>query len=97
MLIAGNGLEGLMMAQKEKPDLMILDVMLPGLDGFEVCNRLRNEPETAKLPIMMLSAKGQDVDRATGLRMGADEYLGKPIDRDLLISTVQSLMAKKNS
>ncbi len=94
VLTASNGLEGLFKAQEEKPDLLILDVMLPGLDGFEVCNSLRAELETARLPILMLSAKGQDADKSIGLTIGADEYLTKPVERSILLSTIKSLLAK---
>ncbi|MFA4837257.1 MAG: response regulator [Dehalococcoidia bacterium] len=97
VLNATNGLVGLMMAQKEKPDLLVLDVMLPGLDGFEVCNRLRADPKTARLPILMLSAKGQDADKSTGMKVGADMYLTKPVDRAVLLSTIESMLAKVES
>jgi len=92
---ASNGMTGLRMATEDKPDLLILDVMLPGIDGFEICSRLRNEPQTAKLPIMMLSAKGQESDKTTGLKVGADEYLTKPVDRELLLEKITTLLAKE--
>jgi len=94
VLTASNGLQGLMTAQKEKIDLLILDVMLPGLDGYEVCNRLRSDPETANLPIIMLSAKGQDADRTTGLQVGASEYLSKPIENATLLGKISSWLGK---
>lgn len=93
MLTATNGLEGLDKARNSSPDLLTLDVMLPGMDGFEVCDRLRNDPETANLPVIMLSAKGQDVDKSAGSRAGADEYLTKPVDRAVLIKKVETLLA----
>ena len=92
VVTATNGMTGLRMAKEEKPDLLILDVMLPGLDGFEICSRLRNDPETDKLPIIMLSAKGQEADKNTGLKVGANEYLTKPVDRELLLKTMTSLL-----
>jgi DNA-binding response OmpR family regulator len=94
VVTATNGMTGLRMAQEEKPDLMVLDVMLPGLDGFEICHRLRQAPLTANLPIIMLSAKGQEADKSTGLKVGASEYLTKPIDRTLLLEKITSLLAK---
>jgi len=94
VITASNGMTGLRMAREEKPDLLILDVMLPGLDGFEICNRLRNDPQTATLPIIMLSAKGQEADKATGLKVGANEYLTKPVDRVLLLDKLTSLLGK---
>ncbi len=93
--LASNGLEGLRMAQQDPPDLLILDVMLPGLDGFEVCHRLRSEPATAKLPIVMLSAKGQDADKVTGLKVGANVFFTKPVDRQVLLDTVSKLLAEQ--
>jgi DNA-binding response OmpR family regulator len=95
VLTAINGLDGLRKAKEEKPDLLILDVMLPGLDGFEVCHRLRAETQTAQLPILMLSAKGQAADKAMGLSVGANEYLTKPVERSVLLSTIETLLAAK--
>ena len=92
VVTATNGMTGLRMANEENPDLVILDVMLPGLDGFEICSRLRKEPQTAELPIIMLSAKGQEADKNTGLKVGANEYLTKPVDRELLLKTITSLL-----
>jgi DNA-binding response OmpR family regulator len=96
VLTASNGMAGLRKAKDEKPNLLILDVMLPGLDGFEVCSRLRAEPQTAHLPILMLSAKGQDADKSTGLKVGADDYLTKPVERAVLIGKVETLLAAKS-
>jgi DNA-binding response OmpR family regulator len=81
------------MAKEGSPDLLILDIMLPGLDGFEICSQLRQNPPTANLPIIMLSAKGQEADKTTGLKVGANEYLTKPVDRTLLLERVTSLLA----
>jgi two-component system alkaline phosphatase synthesis response regulator PhoP len=97
VLTAQNGLEGLKKARESNPDLLILDVMLPGIDGFEICYSLRGEPETADLPILMLSAKGQEVDKATGLKMGANDYLTKPVDRVVLLEKVASLLAARDT
>ena len=91
---ASNGMTGLRMAREDKPDLLILDVMLPGIDGFEICSQLLNEPQTAKLPIIMLSAKGQDADKTTGLEVGANEYLTKPVDRAVLLEKLAALLAE---
>jgi DNA-binding response OmpR family regulator len=78
VLSAANGIDGLRKARAEKPDLVILDVMLPGLDGFEVCDRLRRDPETAHIPVLMMSGKAQATDDATAHTVGANEYLVKP-------------------
>lgn len=93
VVTAANGLEGMRKAKQEAPDLIILDVMLPGLDGFEVCHRLRSDPETAHVPIMMLSAKAQEVDKATGLKTGADYYLVKPAAPSEIMNQVETLLA----
>jgi len=96
VLTALNGLVGLRKAKEENPDLLILDVMLPGIDGFEVCHRLRAESQTAQLPILMLSVKGQEADRSTGLEVGANEYLTKPVERSVLLSKKEALLAAKS-
>ena len=92
VLTAANGLEGLKKALQEKPDLVILDVMLPGMDGFDVCHRLRSEPQTAKTPIIMLSAKGQEMDKTTGLQVGADCYMSKPWSRTELLPKIATML-----
>lgn len=92
VLTAMNGLDGLTKAKGENPDLLILDVMLPGIDGFEVCHRLRAESQTAQLPILMLSAKGQAADKTMGLEVGANEYLTKPVERLVLLGKVEALL-----
>ncbi len=95
VLTAMNGLEGLTKVKEENPDLLILDVMLPGIDGFEVCHRLRAEPQTAQLPILMLSAKGQEADKSMGLQVGANEYLTKPVERLVFLGKVEALLGAK--
>ena len=92
---ASNGMTGLRMVKENPPDLLILDVMLPGLDGFEICSQLRGEPTTASLPIIMLSAKGQETDKETGLKVGANEYLTKPVNRELLLETINKLLSEQ--
>jgi len=95
VIAALNGLEGIRKAHNDRPDLVILDVMLPGMDGFEICHRLRAEPDTAQLPILMLSAKAQQIDKDTGLKVGADDYLPKPAAPAEIINRVEALLAKK--
>ena len=92
---AKNGLEGLRKAQTNDLDLIISDVMMPGSDGFELCQRLRAEPRTSRLPIIMLSAKSREVDKATGLKAGADDYLTKPVKHSEIVSRVEALLAEK--
>jgi DNA-binding response OmpR family regulator len=95
VITASNGILGLQMATQQSPDLVLLDIMLPGLDGFEVCRRLREGSNTANISIVMLSGKAQETDRDTGLKMGADDYLIKPVDRQELIDTVNKLVNHK--
>jgi DNA-binding response OmpR family regulator len=92
VISAANGLQGLRKAKEENPSILILDVMLPGLDGFEVCHRLKAEPSKAGLPIIMMSAKGQDTDKTTALKVGANEFFAKPVDRVVLLAKIKELL-----
>jgi two-component system, OmpR family, alkaline phosphatase synthesis response regulator PhoP len=98
VISASNGLVGLRKAKEEIPALLLLDVMLPGLDGFEVCHRLRADSVTSSLPIIMMSAKGQDTDKSTAMRVGANEFFAKPVDRVVLLDKILELLGlpKKN-
>ena len=93
VITASDGLEGLAKAQNEHPDLVILDIMLPGLDGYEVCYKLRQKLEPSVMPILMLSAKARQDDMDTGLRIGADAYLSKPVSPSILVVKVTELLA----
>jgi CheY-like chemotaxis protein/MinD-like ATPase involved in chromosome partitioning or flagellar assembly len=95
VLAAPNGLEGLKIAQESRPDLIVLNVMLPGIDGFEVCHRLRTEPRTASSLIMMLSGRARQIDIANGLNMGADDYLTKPAAPSEIVNRIESLLVQK--
>ncbi len=97
VITASNGLDGIRKAQSESPDLVILDVMLPGMDGFEIAIRLRTDPATSKILILMFSAKTQDIDRETGAKVGADDYLNKPAAPAEIIARVEKLLANKVS
>jgi CheY-like chemotaxis protein len=81
VLIARNGVEGLKKTREEMPDLIVLDVMMPGMDGYEVCRQLKTDPGTRQIPILMLTAKGQLQDKVKGFNLGADDYLAKPYDK----------------
>ena len=86
VLLAEDGLEGLEAASRESVDLVLLDLMLPHLDGLEVCRRLKRDVRTSRLPVIMLTAKGEPVDRIVGLELGADDYITKPFNlRELLL------------
>jgi DNA-binding response OmpR family regulator len=95
VIAATNGLEGMRRARYEAPDLVILDVMLPGMDGFEICHRLRAEANTSQIPILMFSAKAQEIDKDTGMKVGADDYLPKPAAPAEIVSHVEKLLAGK--
>ncbi len=95
VLTAPDGSAGLQMARDENPDLIILNVMLPGIDGLEVCHRLRVEPGMAQTPVLMLSGKAQPADIANGLSIGADDYLTKPAAPSEIVRRVESLLARK--
>src|SRR5688500_3125755 len=83
---ASTGPEAIEAAKRLQPSLVILDLMLPGLSGTEVCRRLRADPETRDIPIIMLSAKGEEIDRVVGFEVGADDYVAKPFSaRELLL------------
>lgn len=80
-------------ASRELPDLIVLDVMMPGMDGWEVCTRLKASPETADVPIIFLSARTQDQDRERGMRLGVSAYVTKPFDPEELIRLAKTLVA----
>ncbi len=92
--VAQSGEEALEMISKEKPDLVLLDIMLPGVDGFEVCEIIRLNPEWRNTRIIFLTAKGRDVDIAKGMVLGADEYITKPFSNQQIIDAVTKLLKK---
>ncbi len=94
VVTATNGTEGLKAVKTERPDLIILDLMLPEVDGLEVCKRIRNAPETATLPIIMLTAKAEEFDTVIGLELGADDYVTKPFSPKALVSRVKALLRR---
>lgn len=94
VVTAATGEEGLRVVNREKPDLLILDLVLPGLDGLEVCRRLRRDPDTAQLPILILSGKGEATDRVTGLEVGADDYVAKPFNATEVVARVKALLRR---
>jgi len=91
---ASTGSEGLKQVRAEKPDLVVLDLMLPEIDGLEVCKRLRSAPETAMLPIIMLTAKAEESDTIIGLELGADDYVTKPFSPKTLVARVKALLRR---
>ncbi len=93
-LLASDGLTALRLAQEQRPDLLVLDLMLPGLDGLEICRQLRRDPMTASLPIIMLTAKAAEVDRVVGLEVGADDYIVKPFSPRELVARVKAVLRR---
>lgn len=91
-----TGEEALDEAINFKPDLILLDLMLPGVDGFDVCRDLKTQPETREIPVIMLTAKSEDIDVVTGLELGADDYITKPFSPRVLVARVRAILRKKS-
>lgn len=91
---AASGEEALRQVRATPPDLVLLDLMMPDMDGLEVCRRLRQDPATAALPIVMLTAKGDEVDRVLGLEIGADDYVVKPFSPKELLARVKAVLRR---
>ncbi|MEM6527903.1 MAG: response regulator transcription factor [Chloroflexota bacterium] len=89
-----NGEEGLALIRGEKPDLVVLDIMLPGLDGLSICRMVRNDPATAEVPIIMLTARGTEVDKIVGLESGADDYIVKPFGLGEFLARVRAVLRR---
>jgi DNA-binding response OmpR family regulator len=94
VITAVDGASALEAAHRETPDLVILDIMLPEMDGLEVCRLLRGKSETATTPIMILTAKGDEIDKVVGLEVGADDYVVKPFGRRELLARVRALLRR---
>jgi DNA-binding response OmpR family regulator len=90
---AENGEEALKLVREYNPDVMLLDVMMPKLDGREVCRRIKADPQTAHVPVIFLSARAQDMDVNSGLELGASAYITKPFDPVDLLQTVERVLA----
>jgi putative two-component system response regulator len=95
VITATDGIEALELVKKDHPDLVLLDVMMPRMDGYEVCQRLKASPEGKLLPVVMVTALGQIADRVRGLEVGADDFIVKPIERVELVARVRSLLRVK--
>jgi DNA-binding response OmpR family regulator len=94
VLASYNGEDALNQARKENPDLVLLDIMLPKLDGYKVCRLLKFDERYKHIPILMLSAKTQEKDKIIGMETGADEYITKPFDMDELIGKIKAYLNK---
>jgi len=90
------GEEALPLIAKHSPDLILLDLMLPGIGGLEICETLRSEQKTSEIPIIMLTAKGEESDVVKGLELGADDYITKPFSIKVLLARIQTILRRKN-
>ena len=94
--VAMDGREGLNKAVNDLPDLILLDLMLPSIDGIDICKKLKNKDRTKDIPIIMLTAKGHETDKILGLEIGADDYITKPFTPELLIAKIDNLLKSRN-
>ena len=92
-----DGEEAVRAARQRPPDVLILDIILPGLDGFEICKAFRRDPDLERVPILMLSARDEEVDIVTGLELGADDYLAKPFSPRVLVARVRNLLRRRSA
>jgi DNA-binding response OmpR family regulator len=94
VVTAADGEEGIKKAKSEKPDIIVLDIMMPKMDGYEACKRLKTDPNTKSIPVILLTAKGREVDRKLGSQAGADDYVVKPFSPGRLIERVEGMMKR---
>lgn len=97
VLIAKDGLEGVELAKNHQPDLIVLDVVMPNLNGYDTCKKLKSTPETESIPVIFLSAKNTTADVTYGISMGADDYLPKPFDHKELLARIKSRLARSQT
>jgi twitching motility two-component system response regulator PilH len=91
--VATDGAEGIRLARQMQPDLIFMDIVMPGMNGYQATRTLVNDPDTRAIPIVMVTSKGQEADRVWGLRQGAVEYLVKPVSPDQLVEKAQATLA----
>ena len=92
VITAGDGESGVEMAKAEKPDLILMDVVMPGLNGFQATRQLSKDAETSSIPVVMVTTKDQETDKTWGMRQGAKEYVVKPVLADELIAKIKAVM-----
>jgi twitching motility two-component system response regulator PilH len=93
---AGDGLEAMELIKQDCPDILVLDVVMPRMNGYELCRKLKADPKTEKVLVVMCSTKGEEFDRYWGMRQGADAYIAKPFQPAELISTIKQLTRKES-
>lgn len=96
VISAGDGIEALEQIQQDRPDIVVLDIVMPRMNGYELCRRLKDNPKTKELPVVMCSTKGEEFDRYWGMRQGANAYIAKPFQPQELVSTVRKLLRNPN-
>jgi DNA-binding response OmpR family regulator len=94
VMVARTGIEGLQLARRHRPDLFILDIIMPGADGYQVCRQIRGDPLLKELPVLFLTAKGKDEDKIEGFTAGADDYLSKPFNMEELQLRVEAILRR---
>lgn len=94
LLVEVDGLNGLRAVEREKPDLVILDIMLPGQSGLDVCRKIKSNPATKEIPVIMISAKSEELDVVLGLELGADDYVAKPFSPKILFSRIRAVLRR---
>ena len=97
VITANNGLDALKKVKENKPDLLLLDLMLPGMDGLDVCKEIKRDKETSKTSIIMLTAKSEELDKILGLELGADDYITKPFSIRDLLARVKAVLRRSSS
>ncbi|MGC4064356.1 MAG: response regulator [Polyangiaceae bacterium] len=95
--VAGRGQEGLRLAQQTKPDLVLLDLMLPDVSGTEVCRTLKSQPDTKAIPVVMVTARGEEIDRVVGFEIGADDYVVKPFSVRELLLRISAILRRQHT
>ena len=95
LFLAEDGEKALTLARKHAPDIILLDLMLPGVDGLEVCRTLKKDPELQRIPVMMVTAKGEEMDRVVGLELGADDYVVKPFSLREVVLRIRKMLDRR--
>ena len=96
VVTATNGEQALQKVRDEKPDLVVLDIMMPKLDGYETCKRLKADADTKDVPVILLSAKGRNVDQKVGFEVGADDYITKPFSPRKLVERINAILGQSS-
>ncbi|BBC25361.1 MULTISPECIES: response regulator transcription factor [unclassified Pseudanabaena] len=91
---AGDGIEALEQMQSSCPDIVVMDIVMPRMNGYELCRRIKTDPKTERVPVVMCSSKGEEFDRYWGMKQGADAYIAKPFQPQELVGTVKQLLRK---